>query len=38
VAQQYKRALALFDDIQADAVGLDDPLDWFAHGPRPNKA
>ena len=34
VAQQNKRALALLNDIQADAVGLDDPLDRFAHGPR----
>jgi len=38
VAQQNNRALALLDDIQADAVGPDDPLDRFAHGPRPTKA
>lgn len=38
VAEQNKRALALLDDIQADAVGLDDPLDRFAHDPRPTKA
>src|ERR1700750_2988541 len=37
VAQQNKRALALLDDVQADAVGLDDPLDRFAHRPRPIK-
>src|SRR5262249_25592926 len=37
VAQQNKRALALLDDIQADAVGLDHPLDRFAHVPRPAK-
>jgi hypothetical protein len=35
VAQQHRRALALLDDIQADAVGLNDPLDRFAHGPHP---
>jgi hypothetical protein len=32
VAQQNKRTLALLDDIQADAVSLDDPLNRFAHG------
>ena len=37
MAQQNKRALALLDDIQADAVGLDDPLDRFAPSPRPTK-
>jgi hypothetical protein len=37
VAQQDKGALALLDDIQADAVGLDDLLDRFAHGPRPHR-
>jgi hypothetical protein len=31
VAQQDKRSLALLDDIQADAIGLDGPLDQFAH-------
>jgi len=30
--------LALLDDIQADAIALDDPLDRFAHRPRPTKA
>jgi hypothetical protein len=30
VAQQDKRSLALLDDIQADAIGLDGPLDQFA--------
>src|SRR5262249_27186144 len=29
-------ALTLLDDIQADAIGLDDPLVWFAHRPRPS--
>lgn len=38
VAQQNKRAMALLDDVQADAVGFDDPLDRFAHGPFPTKA
>src|SRR5258708_26845440 len=38
VAQQNKRALALLDDVQADAVSLDDPLNRFAHGPFPTKA
>jgi len=38
MAQQDKRTLALFGDIEADAVGLEDPLDRFAHGFHPTKA
>src|SRR5215472_6419125 len=38
VAEQNKRALTLLDDIQADAIGLDDPLVWFAHRPRPSRS
>jgi hypothetical protein len=37
MAHQNKGTLTLLDDIQADAVGLDDPLDRFAHGHRPTK-
>jgi len=38
VAQQDERALALLDNIQVDAVSLDDPLNGLAHGPFPTEA
>jgi hypothetical protein len=31
VAHQHQRPLTLLDDIEADAVGLDQSLRWFAH-------
>jgi hypothetical protein len=38
VAEENGSALVRLDDIQADAIGLDNPLDRFAHRPRPTKA
>jgi hypothetical protein len=37
MTQQNEGALALLDDIQADAVSLDNPLNRFAHDDFPRR-